>query len=216
MLETTSSNGKRTTIIDYKKWKDVSYKILQYFINICYVRINELVLIYQLIVNILTVKPVWKMLRLSFIAVYYSLIGFRSIKEYKLIKTRIKRVLLWLQFFVWFRVIFGKLAEIGIEAYRIVVTANAGSNDAYNLKNKKVLELQTTLNNYLELDSFAKILTVIELFLVEIVYGLYNSDIFLERQERILEKKKMRAELISLCMAYQQNENKLMKVVKCY
>ena len=182
LIETPDAHGHKKTIIDYKKWKDVSYKILQYFINICYVRINELVIIYQLIVNILTVKPLWKMLRLSFIAIYFSLIGFRSIKEYKLIITRIKRVLLWLQFFVWFRVIFGKLAEIGLEIYRILSTYTANSDTEYNAKYKVVQGFEVQLNEYLALDSFAKILTVIELFLVEIVYGLYNSEIFLKRQ----------------------------------
>lgn len=138
MQEKFDANGRKVTIIDYKKWKDVSYKILQYFINIIYVRINELVIIYQLIVNILTSKPLWKMLRLSFIFIYYSFIGFRSIKEYKLIINRIKRILLWLQLFVWFRVIFGKLAEIAIEIFRVYRTFGASSKEIYNQRNTQV------------------------------------------------------------------------------
>ena len=202
MLETTDSNGKKLTVIDYKKWKDVSYKILQYFVNICYVRINELVIIYQLTINILTVKAVWKLLRLIFVGIYYSLIGFRSIKEYKLIIQRIKKMLIWMQFFVWVRVIFGKLAEISIEIYRIWITAGTETKPQYDEKNKSVIQIQNLMNEHLALDSFSKILTVLELFLVEIVFGLYNSDIFLQRQQRILDKKVTRADLISLCMAY--------------
>lgn len=51
---------------------------------------------------------------------------------------------------------------------------------------------------------------------METAYGLYQSDVFLTRQETILEKKKVRSELISLCMAYEKNEQKLIKVVKSY
>lgn len=52
--------------------------------------------------------------------------------------------------------------------------------------------------------------------MVETAYGLYHSEVFLNRQEKILEKKKVRSELISLCMAYEKNEQKLIKVVKSY
>lgn len=77
LIHLKNSMGRTQIMIDYKKWKDVSYKLLQYFISFIYVRINEIVIIYQIFVNVVVSNPLYKMVRIILVAIYYSLIGFR-------------------------------------------------------------------------------------------------------------------------------------------
>lgn len=152
LIHLTNSQGKRQILIDYKKWKDVSYKILEYFINFIYVRINEIVIIYQILVNVLATNPIYKMVRIILVAFYYSLIGFRQMKEYKVVVARIKVVLFWLQFFVWFRVIAGRLFHIVIEVYRVYLTIGVANDVEYYGKAQPASKFYNSVKDFLALD----------------------------------------------------------------
>lgn len=203
-------------VVNYKKWKSITYKVLQNFNTLVIVRINEIQIIAQLLINMVTDNAYWNMIRLIFLMVYFSMIGFRPLKDFRERRKRIIRVLVFLLLFIWVRVFIGKLSEL-LKATLSLYTSLLSEKGRLESMNSFLLTMQNSnIIDAIFPQGISRFFLVIELFMVEIIYGLYKNEKFLKKQESIIEKKVLKSNLIALAMAYDQNEKKLIGVIKGY
>lgn len=200
-------------IVEYKKWKNVTFKLMQNFQNNLIVRINEIQIAMQFLINLFTVDKFYNLVRIIILIVYFYIVGFSQLSEVKKKRGQIKVVLVCLTFFIWFRIFFDKITIV--LRFIIEIAQLSGQLEFLDfILGKKDENSSSDGSSYS--DGISIYLVVLELFIVEIISELYQNDDFIEKQNNIIDKKLLKSQLISHCMTYDINEKKLIGVINGY
>ena len=125
----------------------------------------------------------------------YSNVAFRTIYETEHVRGRLKFVLKFSVFYLWVRVI-----TISLIAIDFALLNNGESTTKYL--------------SILNIEPFEKFILVVEFFVMEYVSSIYFKDSYIEAVNAIIEKKKVRSNLVAQCITYDTNEEKLMKYIE--
>jgi hypothetical protein len=187
--------GQYEYVINFKEWKDPLGKVLNAMISISTVRLIEITVVFLLILNIYQGKLIWNFIRLIILFMIYSNVAFRTIYETEHVRGRLKFVLKFSVFYLWVRVI-----TISLIAIDFALLNNGESTTKYL--------------SILNIEPFEKFILVVEFFVMEYVSSIYFKDSYIEAVNAIVEKKKVRSNLVAQCITYDTNEEKLMKYIE--
>lgn len=176
--------------IDFNRWKDFTTKVLLSLQSLFVVRLIEIMICILLILNIFYASPVWNFLRLAVLFSLYSNVAFRSISEedVKRVRQRLYRILFFAIIYLWVKVVIVNFLGVFYQ------TSNSPPS---------VLSM-------LVIDNGEIYILAIEFFLIEYVRSKYLEEEYKDTADVLLAKKRIRAQLIGLCMTYESNESKLM------
>lgn len=188
--------GRDEYMINFKEWKDPIGNFFNSVISIGVTRLIEIAVIILLILNIYQGKLIWNFIRLILLFMLYSNVAFRTMNELAIVRGRLKFVLSFSIFYLWLRVV-----TISVIAIDLAIFTNSSS-------------LSKFLINILNIERFEKLILVIEFFMMEYISSVYFKQHFQDSVDQILEKKRVRANLVGQCITYDANEDKIMNYIE--
>jgi hypothetical protein len=187
--------GRDEYMINFKEWKDPLGRLLNSIISVSTVRLMEIAIAILLVLNIYQGKLIWNFIRLIILFMIYSNVAFRPMTEIEVVRGRLKFILSLSIMYLWLRVVTISLIAIDIA---LVTNSSSVSN----------------LLGILNIESFEKLILVIEFFMMEYISSIYFSKAYQSTVNKLLEKKMVRSTLVGQCITYDANEEKLMRYIE--